>query len=67
MGFQKYGSEEALQADAIIHLFDVYVSISNDVKAEKAEGRDETKDQAKEYFRKLEEGIGPVLECQATS
>jgi len=37
VGFGKYGSEEKLVADPIGHLFDVYVAISADKKAEEEE------------------------------
>ncbi|KAG8987530.1 hypothetical protein FRB93_004486 [Tulasnella sp. JGI-2019a] len=61
IGFQKYGSEEELRVDAIVHLFHVYVSINNDVEAEKAAGNYDTKNAAKEYFRRLEEGEEDAL------
>src|SRR5690606_38061723 len=35
VGFRKYGSEEKLLEDPIHHLFEVYVKINNDIKAEK--------------------------------
>lgn len=56
IGFEKYGSEDELQRDAIMHLFHVYVSINKDVKAEEAENRSDTKDRAKDYFKHLEDG-----------
>lgn len=36
VGFARYGSEEALAADPIRHLFDVYVRVNRDLYAEKA-------------------------------
>ena len=35
LAFEKYGNEEALKADPINHLFDVYVKINKDLAAEK--------------------------------
>ena len=37
LAFEKYGDEEALKADPINHLFDVYVKINKDLAAEKEE------------------------------
>jgi arginyl-tRNA synthetase len=34
VGFEKYGSEEELQKDAIKHLFDVYVNINKDAESD---------------------------------
>ncbi|KAG8913904.1 hypothetical protein FRC01_004329, partial [Tulasnella sp. 417] len=56
VGFEKYGSEEELEKDPILHLFNVYVAINNDVKAEEIEGRYDTKEKAKDYFNRLEKG-----------
>ncbi|KAG9029858.1 hypothetical protein FRB95_004776 [Tulasnella sp. JGI-2019a] len=95
IGFQKYGSEEELRVDAIVHLFHVYVSINmschstinklrigsrmntsfllskpyisacphSNIKTntEKAAGNYDTKNAAKEYFRRLEEGEEDAL------
>ncbi|KZT54638.1 arginyl-tRNA synthetase [Calocera cornea HHB12733] len=36
VGFERYGSEEALKTDAIHHLYDVYVKINRDGDPEKA-------------------------------
>lgn len=35
LGFEKYGSEEALTADPINHLYEIYVMINKDLAAEK--------------------------------
>ena len=32
-GYEKYGSQEELEKDAIKHLFDVYVKINKDAEA----------------------------------
>lgn len=68
VGFKRYGSEEKLQEDPIHHLFDVYVKVNNDIKAEKAtqvddaeqkvvkEETSQTDDEAREFFAKLEGG-----------
>ena len=67
IGFQKYGNEEALQADPINHLYEVYVAINKDLDAEKAhitslesEGKDATElknegldEQARQYFKAM--------------
>ncbi|KAI8989517.1 hypothetical protein BDB01DRAFT_848684 [Pilobolus umbonatus] len=56
IGFNKYGSEKELVADPIKHLYDVYVKINQDATA------DETvHDQARAYFRKMEDGDETAL------
>jgi arginyl-tRNA synthetase len=35
LGFEKYGNEEALKADPINHLYEIYVMINKDLNAEK--------------------------------
>jgi arginyl-tRNA synthetase len=35
LGFEKYGNEEALKADPINHLYEIYVKINKDLDAEK--------------------------------
>ena len=56
VGFKRHGSEEELKADAIKHLFDVYVRVNQDMEAEKLEGSQATEDEARLFFRNLEEG-----------
>ncbi|KIO28044.1 hypothetical protein M407DRAFT_22676 [Tulasnella calospora MUT 4182] len=56
VGFEKYGSEELLEKDPILHLFNVYVAINNDIKAEETQGRYESRERAKDYFNRLEKG-----------
>ncbi|KDQ09621.1 hypothetical protein BOTBODRAFT_164596 [Botryobasidium botryosum FD-172 SS1] len=56
VGFEKYGSEEELERDAIKHLYDVYVKINKDAEA------DETvHDQARAHFKRMEEGDESAL------
>ena len=52
MGFEKYGSEEALEKDAIKHLYEVYVKISTE-----AERDPEVKAEAAKWFRRMEDGL----------
>ena len=56
VGFEKYGSEEELQKDAIKHLFDVYVNINKD-----AESDPEVKTAAAAWFRRMEDGDEDAL------
>ena len=69
LAFEKYGSEEALEADPIKHLFDIYVKINADLSAEKVEiaaleskGEDASEiknngldEQARRYFKAMTE------------
>lgn len=75
LGFEKYGSEEALLVDPINHLFQIYVKISADLAAEKEEiaaleagGKDasDLKDngldeQARRYFKAMTDGDEKAL------
>lgn len=65
VGFNKYGPEAELEANPIQHLFDVYVKINNDIKAEQeaAEAKGETLDpinsidgEARAFFKSMENG-----------
>lgn len=56
VGFAKHGSEEALLKDPIKHLFDVYVEINKDAEADPT-----IHDQAREYFRRMEDGDPEAL------
>lgn len=52
VGFEKYGSEEELQKDAIKHLYKVYVQINEDAS------KDETvHDAARAWFKRMEDGL----------
>lgn len=67
LGFEKYGSEEALGKDPIHHLYEVYVAINKDLAAEKtqiteleAKGEDASHlknegldEQARRYFKAM--------------
>lgn len=62
VGFEKYGSEEELNNNAIMHLFHVYVTISRDAATEKESGGPEvTNDAAKDFFRRMETGDEAAL------
>ncbi|EJU02311.1 arginyl-tRNA synthetase [Dacryopinax primogenitus] len=55
VGFDRYGSEEALKTDAIHHLYDVYVKINRDGEKEGEEGK-AVHDAAREFFKRMEDG-----------
>jgi arginyl-tRNA synthetase len=75
LGFEKYGSEEALTADPINHLYEIYVRINKDLTAEKEEiealekaGKDASElknegldEQARRYFKKMTDGDEKAL------
>ncbi|RDB20230.1 Arginine--tRNA ligase, cytoplasmic [Hypsizygus marmoreus] len=62
VGFERYGSEEKLSENAIMHLFDVYVRVNQDVKAEAASGEQApTDEKAKDVFRAMEDGDANTL------
>ncbi|CDZ97815.1 arginyl-trna synthetase [Phaffia rhodozyma] len=61
IGFKKHGNEQALQDDAIKHLFDVYVQINKDMEAEKLEGSEATEDEARAFFKAMEDGDETAL------
>jgi arginyl-tRNA synthetase len=54
LGYERYGSEEELQLDPLKHLFDVYVQINRDAKADP-----DVDVEAREIFRKMEEDEDP--------
>ncbi|KIK50467.1 hypothetical protein GYMLUDRAFT_65260 [Collybiopsis luxurians FD-317 M1] len=56
VGFEKYGSQEELEKDAIKHLFDIYVKINKD-----AETDPEVKVEAAKFFRRMEDGDESAL------
>ncbi|CAH6723526.1 arginine--tRNA ligase, cytoplasmic [[Candida] jaroonii] len=59
VGFEKYGSAEALDKDPINHLFEVYVKINKDATDE---GEDSPiHEQARLYFKKMEDGDEEAL------
>ncbi|KAI5787016.1 hypothetical protein DFH27DRAFT_574819 [Peziza echinospora] len=75
VGFERYGSEAQLLEDPIHHLFDVYVRVNQDIRAEKeatATGKDAdgkptggtstTDNEAREFFARLEAGDAQARE-----
>ncbi|EIN08244.1 arginyl-tRNA synthetase [Punctularia strigosozonata HHB-11173 SS5] len=56
VGFQKYGSQEELEKDAIKHLYDVYVKITKDSEADP-----EVKVEAAKWFKRMEDGDEEAL------
>lgn len=67
VGFEKYGSEAELEADAITHLYDVYVKINADgtVDPDSGVAPDPTvHDRAREFFVRMEAGERSVLLMQ---
>ncbi|KAF8059913.1 hypothetical protein FPV67DRAFT_349524 [Lyophyllum atratum] len=55
-GFEKYGSREELEKDAIKHLFDVYVKVNKE-----AESKPEVKVEAAKWFKRMEDGDESAL------
>ncbi|KAH6911628.1 arginyl-tRNA synthetase [Coprinopsis sp. MPI-PUGE-AT-0042] len=55
-GFEKYGNQEALEQDAIKHLFDIYVQVNKD-----AESDPSVKEQAAAWFKRMEDGDEAAL------
>ncbi|GBE88787.1 arginyl-tRNA synthetase [Sparassis latifolia] len=56
VGFEKYGSREALEQDAIKHLFDVYVKVNADADKDPA-----VKVEAAAFFKRMEDGDEDAL------
>jgi len=79
LGFEKYGSEEALKADPINHLYEIYVKINKDMSEEKdqikaleAAGEDASKlkdegldEQARRYFKAMTDNDEKAIELWA--
>ncbi|NXX44553.1 SYRM protein, partial [Tricholaema leucomelas] len=55
VGFQRFGNKEKLKSSPLQHLFEVYVQINRAAEDEN------TKELAKDFFRKLEEGDEQTL------
>ena len=55
-GYEKYGSQEDLESDAIKHLFDVYVKVNKD-----ADTDPEVKVEAAKWFKRMEDGDEDAL------
>lgn len=60
VGFEKYGDEAKLAANPIGHLFEVYVRINKDITDE-GEIEGGTNDQARAYFKRMEDGDASAL------
>jgi len=56
VGFEKYGSQEELEQDAIKHLFDVYVKVNKDAEADP-----NVKVEAAKWFKRMEDGEEAAL------
>jgi len=56
VGFEKYGSYEELERDAIKHLFDVYVKVNKD-----ADSDPNVKVEAAKWFKRMEDGDEDAL------
>jgi arginyl-tRNA synthetase len=63
VGFDKYGSEEALERDPINHLFEVYVKVNKDIEAEgdSLPEEESTNGKARAYFKRMEDGDEEAL------
>ena len=68
VGHERSGSETKLRENAIVHLFEVYVSINKDASEEEEESSassppcfDCVNEHAKEIFKKMEEGDEETL------
>jgi arginyl-tRNA synthetase len=75
LAFEMYGDEEALKANPINHLFNLYVKINSEkeaqlaeIEAAKKEGKDVSSleaasldEKARQYFRKMTDGDEAVL------
>ncbi|KAI3643375.1 hypothetical protein MP228_012930 [Amoeboaphelidium protococcarum] len=56
VGFERFGSEDALKQDPIRHLFDIYVKISKMAKEDES-----VNDEARAYFKQMEDGDEKAL------
>ncbi len=56
VGFEKYGSQEELEKDAIKHLFDVYVQVNKDASEDP-----NVKVEAAKWFKRMEDGDESAL------
>lgn len=60
VGFEKYGDAAKLETDPINHLFEVYVRVNRDI-TEEGDVEGGTNDQARAYFRRMEDGDAAAL------
>lgn len=66
IGYARYGSEDAIQTNAIQHLYHVYVAVNADVTKELEQSKVSATDtQAKDFFRRMEEGMYHTYIIQA--
>ncbi|KAI0365770.1 arginyl-tRNA synthetase [Pilatotrama ljubarskyi] len=56
VGFEKYGSQEALEKDAIQHLFEIYVKINAEADKDPS-----IREQAAAWFKRMEDGDEEAL------
>ncbi|KAG7531039.1 hypothetical protein FFLO_04594 [Filobasidium floriforme] len=56
VGFQRFGTEEELEANAITHLYHVYVRINQEAEADPS-----IHDEARAFFKKMEDGDKEAL------
>ena len=56
VGFDKYGSEEELQKDAIKHLLEIYIKVNKDAEADP-----NVKVEAAKFFKRMEDGDESAL------
>lgn len=63
VGFERYGSEEALEKDPINHLFEVYVKVNAQIAEEgdTLSEEESTDGLARAYFKRMEDGDEQVL------
>lgn len=70
VGFQKYGDEKLLDSQPIQHLFDIYVKINADMKAQQEEAEakgvelkesESIDGEARAFFKKMEQGDEEAL------
>jgi len=64
VGFKNFGSEEELQKTAIMHLFNVYVATNAAAEKERSAGGDQViNSEAREFFRRMEDGNASLVSC----
>ena len=57
VGFEKYGSQEALEKNAIQHLLEIYVKVNTDAEADP-----KVREDAAAWFKRMEDGDEAALE-----
>lgn len=69
VGYARYGDAAQLKADPINHMFEIYVRINKEKEAEAAkdpEGFSATDQEARDYFRRMENGDEEAVKLWAT-